>query len=49
MSSLFAHQLFRPAEGGGKEELYKQQGSPSGHIRAAAARVPSSHIHHMRL
>lgn len=47
MSSLVAHQLFRPAEGGGNEELYKQQGSPSGYIRAAVARAPSSRIHHM--
>lgn len=45
MSSLVAHQLFRPAEGGGKEELYKQRGSPSGHIRAAAARAPSYSSH----
>lgn len=47
MSSLAAHQLFRPAEGGGGGELYKQQGPPSGHIRAAAARAPPSRIHHM--
>lgn len=47
MSTLAAHELFRPAEGGGKEELYKQRGSPSGRIRAAAARAPSSRIHHM--